>query len=294
MHPYMGPDQAGDPTKNITGVVALAQGIIDETNRPVIATELGQYCCPQPDGRCYEYPDSFDGRAMGYVEAVFNVLEQHAAGWTVWAWRPGSGGECGQPDVNTGDALFTPVDGQGADFAVLFPKYYSMAGGTFAPTAPTAPTGAPTTGSPAAPSSQPVSQPTTPAPTPLPTTAAPTAPTPPCQAEWQQCGGQGFAGVTTCCSATDACSVINAYYSQCVPVTPSPGSTPTTTSAPTKLPTHPPTKKPTSAPSSHSPTARPTKVPKTPKPTKPTKSTKSPTTHRPTTPRKPTRPKRRG
>ena len=37
-------------------------------------------------------------------------------------------------------------------------------------------------------------------------------------AEWGQCGGQGWTGATTCVSGT-TCTVINAYYSQCLPGT---------------------------------------------------------------------------
>ncbi|PIL33998.1 hypothetical protein GSI_03706 [Ganoderma sinense ZZ0214-1] len=52
-------------------------------------------------------------------------------------------------------------------------------------------------------------------------------------AEWGQCGGIGWAGATTCVSGT-VCTVINAYYSQCLPgaVTPAPTSTTPATSAP--------------------------------------------------------------
>ena len=34
--------------------------------------------------------------------------------------------------------------------------------------------------------------------------------------EWGQCGGIGWTGPTTCVSGT-VCTVINAYYSQCLP-----------------------------------------------------------------------------
>ncbi len=33
-------------------------------------------------------------------------------------------------------------------------------------------------------------------------------------AQWQQCGGTGFSGCTTCASGFK-CNVVNAYYSQC-------------------------------------------------------------------------------
>lgn len=34
--------------------------------------------------------------------------------------------------------------------------------------------------------------------------------------EWGQCGGTGWTGATTCVSGT-VCTVINPYYSQCLP-----------------------------------------------------------------------------
>ncbi|KAI0396818.1 carbohydrate-binding module family 1 [Xylariaceae sp. FL0594] len=50
------------------------------------------------------------------------------------------------------------------------------------------------------------------------------------QPVWQQCGGIGWMGETTCVSGT-YCSTINPYYSQCIPgaATTAPGSTTTTT-----------------------------------------------------------------
>ncbi|KAJ3557946.1 hypothetical protein NM688_g1204 [Phlebia brevispora] len=50
-------------------------------------------------------------------------------------------------------------------------------------------------------------------------------------AEWGQCGGIGWTGDTTCVSGT-VCTVLNAYYSQCLPPSNSaPSSGPTQTSA---------------------------------------------------------------
>ncbi|TBU33423.1 endo-1,4-B-xylanase A [Dichomitus squalens] len=47
--------------------------------------------------------------------------------------------------------------------------------------------------------------------------------------EWGQCGGIGWTGPTTCVAGT-VCTVMNAYYSQCLPgsASPSPTSTPAT------------------------------------------------------------------
>ncbi|KAM5537223.1 hypothetical protein V8D89_009156 [Ganoderma adspersum] len=48
--------------------------------------------------------------------------------------------------------------------------------------------------------------------------------------EWGQCGGIGWSGATTCVSGT-VCTVINAYYSQCLPGSAAPSPTPTSTPA---------------------------------------------------------------
>ncbi|PIL35441.1 hypothetical protein GSI_02168 [Ganoderma sinense ZZ0214-1] len=55
--------------------------------------------------------------------------------------------------------------------------------------------------------------------------------------EWGQCGGIGWTGATTCVSGT-VCTVINAYYSQCLPgsAAPSPTSTPATPPTSTSAP----------------------------------------------------------
>ncbi|KAJ4487740.1 endo-1,4-B-xylanase A [Lentinula aciculospora] len=60
--------------------------------------------------------------------------------------------------------------------------------------------------------------------------------------EWGQCGGIGWAGSTTCVSGT-ACTVINPYYSQCLPGT---ASTTPPVITPTTTPTTPPSTGPTS------------------------------------------------
>lgn len=40
-----------------------------------------------------------------------------------------------------------------------------------------------------------------------------------CVATWNQCGGVGFNGGSTCCSQKNRCVLLNKYYSQCVPET---------------------------------------------------------------------------
>ncbi|KAI0688731.1 hypothetical protein C8T65DRAFT_818099 [Cerioporus squamosus] len=57
---------------------------------------------------------------------------------------------------------------------------------------------------------------------------------------WGQCGGIGWSGATTCVSGS-VCTVLNSYYSQCVPGSAAPTTTsaPATTSAPTTSPSAP-------------------------------------------------------
>jgi len=64
------------------------------------------------------------------------------------------------------------------------------------------------------------------------------------QAEYAQCGGIGWTGGTTCVAGT-VCTVLNSYYSQCLPGT--------ATTAPTST-SHSTTTTPTSSPTSHSTT----------------------------------------
>ncbi|KAI0743357.1 hypothetical protein C8Q80DRAFT_1180503 [Daedaleopsis nitida] len=51
-------------------------------------------------------------------------------------------------------------------------------------------------------------------------------------AVWGQCGGQGWSGATTCVTGS-VCTVLNAYYSQCLPGTSAPTPPATTDPAPT-------------------------------------------------------------
>ncbi|OJT02462.1 Endo-1,4-beta-xylanase C [Trametes pubescens] len=59
-------------------------------------------------------------------------------------------------------------------------------------------------------------------------------------AEWGQCGGIGWTGATTCVAGT-TCTVMNAYYSQCLPgsAAPAPTTTPTSPSSPATPPSAP-------------------------------------------------------
>ena len=246
-HPYMGPYQAGDPIKTATGFDTLASAVL-ATGRPLFLTELGQYCCAA-NGACYAYPGSFNGVAMGYVEAVFTIAKTRGVSWTIWAWR-GAGGNCNGPDANDGTGLYSAAahSGQGADYVTLFPKYYA---GALAPTSPTSPTTrqptaaqttpSPTTRQPTAAqttrsptskqptasqttksptSKQPTASQTTRSPTKLPTSAGTGATKSPtkqpttsnggaCVATWGQCGGQGWTGSTTCCTPSANACVVS-------------------------------------------------------------------------------------
>ena len=75
------------------------------------------------------------------------------------------------------------------------------------------------------------------APTSQPPTSVPTKPPATCQSLYMQCGGIQWSGSTCCSQGT--CTVMNAYYSQCLPsTTPTPTPTPSTT--PTPSPTNVP------------------------------------------------------
>jgi len=248
-HPYMGPYQSGDSTKTASGFVSMLQQI-SSTNVPVIATELGQYCCPA-SGSCYLYSGTYNGVAMGYVQAIFTILEEQQFSWTVWGWRPNTAGSCSGPDANNGLSLYSAAanQGQGADYVNLFPIFYPNTGYTISPTTPTTstPTAKATTQAPT------TLAPTVKTTTPAPTTSTTASPAATCAAEWAQCGGIGYASLP-CCDAGYSCVVGNPYYSQCVPssTTSSPfTASPTTSNTIVVIVTGAPS---TSSPVTHSPT----------------------------------------
>ena len=88
-HPYMGPYQAGDSSKNADGFESMVQKIQSASKKPVIITEFGQYCCPTI-GECYAYNGEWHGKTLGYTEAIVNVAMEYGVSWTPWAWRPGA------------------------------------------------------------------------------------------------------------------------------------------------------------------------------------------------------------
>jgi len=129
LHPYMGPYQAGDPSKNIDGYEQRVQQVLDQTGLPLIITEFGQYCCPA-DSACYLYSGQYDGDNMGYVEAVLTVNLKYDVSWTAWAWRPNiaGNGDCNQPDANDGNQLYNSDNygGNGANWSRLFPQFFGV------------------------------------------------------------------------------------------------------------------------------------------------------------------------
>ena len=226
-HPYMGPYQASDAKKTVDGFASMLDAVAG-TGRPVIATEFGQYCCPA-NGTCYLYGGTYAGEPMGYVAALLRLMAARGVSYTAWAWRPGQGGDCSQPDVNAGGALTGSTAAGGADWAALWPATYSSSTAAPATAAPaakatTTPTQRPWTKAPTQPVAPPTGKPSLrPATSASPSTSAPN-PTPPpspvsaCAARYAQCGGNGFAGPTLCCAGS-LCAFTNQWYSQCVPQT---------------------------------------------------------------------------
>jgi hypothetical protein len=244
VHPYMGPYQAGDAGKNINGFLALVNTLKAGSSRPIIATEFGQYCCAT-NGACYQYDGTYQSKSMGFVEALMNVFTSQGISWTIWGWRPGSGGDCNQPDANTGSELFTPSSNhQGANVKALFASFYGTSSTGGSTTAPTTLTSKPTTKTPTSktptatttdgptkpmktstPSHRPTHFPSrkpksTKKPTLFPTkkiTHEPTTKTGGCVVAYQQCGGITYTGLTHCCAGS-TCIMSDDYYSQCRPV----------------------------------------------------------------------------
>ncbi|HVH99620.1 MAG TPA: cellulase family glycosylhydrolase [Enhygromyxa sp.] len=122
LHPYQGHGQGVEKTPEL--LAELIEAIQGQAGVPIVLSELGQYCCPD-DGACSNYDGTYNGTAMGYVQAVFEVAQSYGVSWTPWAWRPNAGADCTQPDVNDNLALASSTGSGGADFASLFPTYYA-------------------------------------------------------------------------------------------------------------------------------------------------------------------------
>merc|ERR1712039_12554 len=129
---YMGYAQEFDYAKTAANFSAKVTKLQQQSDKPLIITEFGQYCCPA-DGACYLYPGQWEGNKVGFVEAIMMIAEKARMGWLGWAWRPqATTGQCSQPDMNgdNGDATklvhSSPQQaGGGADWAELFSKYYN-------------------------------------------------------------------------------------------------------------------------------------------------------------------------
>jgi hypothetical protein len=163
-HPYQGPHQATDATKDADGFEARIVAVMKGSAAPVMVTEFGQGCCAT-NGKCYNYNGTYGGQPMGYDEAILNICHKHGVSWMPWAWRPVvvkfgpntktcldvNGG--GNGTKEQGLVLAHPVNGIGPDWLTLWNTY---AGASLGPTPP----------------------PTPPLPTPLPAAPTPVPPTP--------------------------------------------------------------------------------------------------------------------
>ena len=126
-HPYMGSYQAGDKQKTADGFENIVKQVQSGTNKPVVITEFGQFCC-DTDGSCYDYNGVWDGQNLGYSEAILKISQKYNVSWNPWSWRPMApdyeSHQC--QDLNgdgTGLGLAHPTDGKGADWLTLWGKY---------------------------------------------------------------------------------------------------------------------------------------------------------------------------
>ena len=142
-HPYLGGAQDVEKTPENFLNDYIAPTLALET--PIIITEGGQFCCPTngpcgPPANPTAYPGIWNGNSMGYMEAILQICRQNDISWTLWSWRPNTIGYCCSPDVNSADALITPIatgstdcaspsasctSGTcGANYSILIPEYY--------------------------------------------------------------------------------------------------------------------------------------------------------------------------
>lgn len=128
-HPYMGPNQAGDNKKCPSNFENYLQTVIDGTDKPLIITEFGQSCQPTK-GAAEQCESTYEGKTMGYDEAILVIANKHSVSWLPWAWRPMAAGPNTKTcqDVNggldpAGLSLAHPTDGKGADFETLWASF---------------------------------------------------------------------------------------------------------------------------------------------------------------------------
>ena len=106
--------------KSPAAVDALVNALQAAARRPVIYTEFGMYCCPDPSnvgvatGQCSDgasavggpdYNGTYEGRLMGYNDAVLTAGRARNVSWTAWAWVPGGvkgQASCAYPMLNDG------------------------------------------------------------------------------------------------------------------------------------------------------------------------------------------------
>jgi len=129
LHPYMGPHQAGDSKKCPVNFEGYIQKLVNGTDKPVIITEFGQSCQPT-EGGAEQCSGTYEGKTMGYDEAILTIAQKYSVSWLPWAWRPMAAGpntkNC--QDVNGGTdpaglSLAHPTDGKGADFLGLWKRF---------------------------------------------------------------------------------------------------------------------------------------------------------------------------
>jgi len=124
--PYMGPIQASEVIKGVPGFIDQVDQVLTATKRPIVLSSLGQFCCPA-EGPCGVHDGTHLNGKTGYIRAILLEATRRNISWTGFGYRPGTGGRCDQPDINDGAALYASAshDGLGANWAELFPTFYS-------------------------------------------------------------------------------------------------------------------------------------------------------------------------
>ena len=79
-HAYMNPANP-KALKNADSLEAYIQEIQSKTDKPAILTEFGQFCCAT-NGSCGLFEGTWDGKDMGYAEAVVTIAETYGVSWT--------------------------------------------------------------------------------------------------------------------------------------------------------------------------------------------------------------------
>ncbi len=126
-HPYLGGPQGSEKSPSL--LLGMINNVQTNTNRPVIITESGQYCC-SPHGECgnpgtfnaadtvftYTCPSGTTDNSfyiptnnLGYLEAVVSNANANNVSWTLWAWNPSLNGTCCPIVVNNGYELNSPT-----------------------------------------------------------------------------------------------------------------------------------------------------------------------------------------